>query len=91
MGNYLAEVWRRLPPHNLSYQLVGEILSDVDRDFSGGEYLRIIANNFEYREIGLVEVGPQLAKLPKENHMDSSRRMTPGSRELENRQKLSYC
>ena len=89
MGDYLAETWRRLPPHNLTYELIGEILSDVDRDYSGGEYLRIIANNFEYREIGRVEVGPQLAKLPKENHMDSSRRMTPGSRELENLRNLS--
>lgn len=91
LGHYLAVLWRRLPPNDLSYQLVGEILCEVDRDFSGGEYRRIIANNFNYRDIGLVTVGPQLAKLPKENHMDSSRRMTPASREIAGWRKLSYC
>ncbi len=91
MGSYLAETWRRLPPDYLTYQLIGEILSEVDRDFSGGEYLRIIDNNFTYREIGLVAAGPQLARMPKENHMDSSRRMAPDSREMKSRRKLSYC
>lgn len=90
MGNYLAELWRRLPPNYLSYQLICDILREVDADFSGGEYRRIIDNNFKYRDIGLVTVGPQLAKLPRENHMDSARRMTPGSRELAGRRKLPY-
>ena len=90
MGDYLAELWRRLPPNDLSYQLICEILTEVDEDYSGGEYRRIIGNNFRYRDIGLVTVGPQLAKLPKENHMDSERRMTPDSRESTGRRKLSY-
>ncbi len=91
MGGYLAETWRRLPPDHLTYQIVGDILSDVDEATSGGKYLRIIANNFEFREIGRVMVGPQLAKLPKENHMDSSRRLTPGSSELMHGKELAYC
>jgi hypothetical protein len=90
MGNYLAETWRRLPPDHLTYELVGGILREVDGDLNDGEYRRIITNNFEYREIGRVAVGPQLAKLPRENHMDSSRRMTPGSRELAVTRRLSY-
>lgn len=90
MGSYLAELWRRLPPNYLSYQLICEILAEVDRDFSGGEYHRIITNNFNYRDIGLVTVGPQLARLPKENHMDSERRMTPANREMAAGRRLSY-
>ena len=90
MGRYLAELWRRLPPDYLTYQLICEILTEVDRDFSAGEYKRIIANNFRYRDIGLVTVGPQLAKLPQENHMDSARRMTPVSKEVVGRRKKSY-
>ena len=77
LGQYLAELWRRLPPNDLTYKLIGEILIDIDRDLSVGRYSSIINNNFYYREIGLVVVGPQLAKLPKENHMDSSRRLSP--------------
>jgi hypothetical protein len=65
-------------------------LTEVDDDFSAGEYKRIIANNFRYRDIGLVTVGPQLAKLPQENHMDSARRMTPVSKEVVGRRKKSY-
>ncbi|MFC1681109.1 hypothetical protein ACFL1S_04870, partial [Pseudomonadota bacterium] len=91
VGACLAETWRRLPPDHLTYKLVGEILSEVDRDFNDSAYHRIIASNFDQREIGMVETGPQLAKLPKENHMDSSRRMTPDSRELADGRKLSYC
>jgi hypothetical protein len=90
LGRYLAELWRRLPPDYLSYQLICEILTEVDRDFSDGAYRRVIANNFHYRDIGLVEIGPQLAKLPKENHMDSERRMTPDSGKLAGRRKISY-
>ena len=90
MGHYLAELWRRLPPDFLTYQLISEILTEVDHDFSGGEYRRIIANNFRYRDIGRVRVGPQLAKLPKENHMDSERRLTPQSRELTGHRRMSY-
>jgi len=77
IGHYLAETWRRLPANFLSYLQVGDTLCEVDQDISGGEYVEIIANNFSYREIGMVPLGPQLAKLPKENHMDSSRWMSP--------------
>lgn len=90
MGHYLAELWRRLPPDYLSYQLICDILTEVDRDFSGGAYKRIIANNFRYRDIGLVRIGPQLAKLPRENHMDSARRLTPASSELVSAQGTTY-
>ena len=78
IGHYLAETWRRLPAENLNYLRVGDTLCEVDQDLSGGEYTEIIVQNFEYREIGRVPLGPQLAKLPKENHMDSSRWMSPG-------------
>jgi hypothetical protein len=91
MGHYLAELWRRLPPDYLTYQLICEILTEVDADFSDGEYERIIANNFRYRDIGLVTVGPQLARLPKENHMDSERRMTPAGNESSGRGRMTYC
>jgi hypothetical protein len=90
LGSYLAELWRRLPPDHLTYPLVREILREVDRDFSGGEYQRIIQNNFDYREIGQVRVGPQLAKLPRENHMDSPRKLTPASTEVTRQPKLTY-
>ncbi len=77
LGLYLAETWRRLPADYLSYLLVGDTLCAVDRDFGGGEYTDIIVENFACREIGQVPLGPQLAKLPRENHMDSPRWMSP--------------
>lgn len=77
VGHYLAETWRRLPADYLSYVQVGDTLCAVDRDLSGGEYTEIIIENFEFREIGRVPLGPQLAKLPRENHMDSPRWMSP--------------
>jgi len=90
MGEYLAKTWRRLPPDFLTYQLIGEILTEVDADFNQKRYQRVIANNFRYRDIGKVRVGPQLAKLPKENHMDSSRRMNPETLSVKSRRKLPY-
>lgn len=77
LGLYLAETWRRLPADHLSYLRVGDTLCAVDRDFGGGEYTDIIIENFACREIGRVPLGPQLAKLPRENHMDSPRWMSP--------------
>ena len=90
IGCYLAETWRRLPAEYLSYLQIGDTLCDVDRDCSGGEYVEIIANNFTYREIGMVPLGPQLAKFPKENHMDSSRRLTPDCREFNSQAKRVF-
>jgi hypothetical protein len=77
IGFYLAETWRRLPADFLTYLQVGDTLCEVDRDISAGEYREIIVQNFDYREIGRVPLGPQLAKLPRENHMDSPRWMSP--------------
>ena len=90
IGHYLAETWRRLPAEYLSYLQVENTLCEVDQDLSGGEYSEIIVQNFEYREIGQVPLGPQLAKLPKENHMDSSRWMSPGSWEFDAQMQESY-
>ena len=90
IGHYLAETWRRLPADYLSYLKVGDTLCAVDRDFSGGEYTGIIIQNFDYREIGQVPLGPQLAKLPLENHMDSSRWMSPDSWEFDTQIREPY-
>ncbi len=90
IGHYLAETWRRLPADYLSYLQVGDTLCEVDQDLSGGEYDEIIIQYFYYREIGQVPLGPQLAKLPTENHMDSSRWMSPDSWEFDAQMREAY-
>lgn len=90
VGHYLAETWRRLPADYLSYLQVGDTLCAVDQDLSDGEYSEIIIQNFDYREIGQVPLGPQLAKLPDANHMDSSRWMSPGRWEFDAHMREAY-
>ena len=72
-----------------------ETLSDEASRRPGVEvtkvYLELADNrSANHREIGRVTVGPQLARLPKENHMDSSRRLSPDSRELAGPRKRAY-
>ena len=80
MGTYLAETWRRLSAQRLDYTAVAETLIEVDQDFSGGNFQRLILRNVQRRGIGAVEIGPQLEKLDLAaavSHMHSSRIAEP--------------
>ena len=77
LGTYLADTWSRLNADDLNYRAVAEAFEDVDREFSGGNYQRLIRGNFDMRDIGHVRVGPQLAPLGKDSHVNSVRTLVP--------------
>jgi hypothetical protein len=79
LGRALAATWRRLPAASLSYVDVATALLEVDLDLTGGRYRRLIRNNFLWREIGLVQVGPRLAPPGPASHAVSARTLTPQS------------
>jgi hypothetical protein len=88
LGRALALTWRRLPPSSLNYEDVAAVLLQVDLDLTGGRYQRVIRNNFLWREIGLVRVGPRLSPPGPESHALSERTVTPESQPSTRR--LSY-
>jgi hypothetical protein len=88
LGRALAATWRRLPASTLSYLDVAAVLLEVDLDLTGGRYRRLIRNNFLWREIGLVRVGPRLASPSPDSHTLSARTVTPES--LPAARRLSY-
>ena len=52
MGRLLAGAWRSLDPHRLSYAGLAQLLLAVDGRLNGGKFNRIIARNFDLRDIG---------------------------------------
>jgi hypothetical protein len=77
LGLALAETWRRLPAESLNYDDVAAILLGVERDLSGGRLARLMRENFLWREIGLVRVGPRLTPLEADSHAVSPRTVAP--------------
>jgi hypothetical protein len=73
----LAKAWQRLSPHFLNYVDVGDALLEVDRELSGGRYQQAILNNFRWREIGTVNIGPRLSVPDAQSHVFSTRTLTP--------------
>ncbi len=88
LGRALAQTWQRLPAFGLNYDDVAAALLEVDLDLTGGRYQRLIRNNFLWREIGLVEVGPRLSPPGDASHAFSARTLTPDSQPAPRR--LSY-
>lgn len=80
LGLALARIWPRLWPDFLTYADFGDAFLEVDRGLSGGRYQRAIANNFLWREIGLVRVGPRLAPPDAKSHLFSPRTFVPDDR-----------
>jgi hypothetical protein len=79
LGRALAQTWRLLPPDSLNYEDVAAVMLEVDLELTGGRYQRLIRNNFLWREIGLVQVGPRLEPPGDESHALSARTVTPES------------
>ena len=77
LGTYLADTWSLLNADDLNYTHVAKAFEQVDREFSGGRYQRLIRGNFDMRDIGHVRVGPQLAPLGKNSHVNSVRTLVP--------------
>lgn len=79
VGIALAELWRRLPADYLNYDDVGDLMLEVDQDMNGGRYVAEIIRNFQWREIGMVAVGPRMAAPGAPgSHAFSARTVTPG-------------
>jgi hypothetical protein len=77
LGVALAETWKRLSPDHLSYEDVGGVLLEVDRELSGGRYRQAILNNLLWRDIGIATVGPRLTPAGAESHAFSARTLVP--------------
>ena len=77
LGTYLADTWQRLSRQDLNFVDVAEVFLQVDQDHTGGRFERLIRGNFKMRDIGLVQVGPQLEPLGEDSHANSVRTMLP--------------
>jgi hypothetical protein len=77
LGTYLADTWSRLDAAYLDYLDVARTFEAVDRDTSGGRFQRLIRGNFDMRDIGFVRIGPQLAPMHEDSHIDSVRTLVP--------------
>jgi hypothetical protein len=89
IGVALAETWKRLSPHFLTYADFARLLLAVERELSGGRYRAEMIESFDWREIGQVSVGRRL-RLPDWNsHTASSRTIVPRPSEDHARRGLS--
>ncbi|WP_300031880.1 hypothetical protein [uncultured Roseobacter sp.] len=77
LGTYLADTWDRISRQDLNFVDVADVFLEVDQDHTNGRFASIIRGNFRLRDIGFVEVGPQLAPLDKDSHANSVRTMLP--------------
>lgn len=89
IGTYLADTLRLISADFLGYDDVATALSHIDREISGGKYLRIIQPNFLWRDIGTAVVGPRLFSPSRTSHVNSVRTNVPDNGRL--RRKLPYC
>ncbi len=77
LGTYLADTWTKLDRNDLSFADVAFTFQQVDQEHTGGRFANQIRGNFSMRDIGHVEVGPQLAPLEKDSHANSVRTLIP--------------
>ncbi|MGC3940125.1 hypothetical protein ACOTTU_20170 [Roseobacter sp. EG26] len=77
LGTYLADTWQRINRRDLNFVDIAEIFLEVDQEHTGGRFERLIRGNFKLRDIGYVDVGPQLKPLGKDSHANSVRTMVP--------------
>jgi len=90
LGLALAETWKRLSPHFLTYVEVGNTLLAMDRALSGGRYFSEIYESFAWREIGSVTVGPRLSPPDESSHAVSVRALVPAEPEPQQLSRLPY-
>jgi hypothetical protein len=81
LGMLLAETWRRLDPHHLSYAEVGNALRAVDEKMTGGRWRTIIDVNLRRRAIGFAKAGPRLKPPGQHSHFDLPRVFVPEGRD----------
>lgn len=77
VGLMIAATLAELPMPGLRYDDVGETMLAVDRALTGGRYQRLIVNNFRWRRIGAVDVGPRLSPPTSASHAFSVRTVRP--------------
>lgn len=77
LGTYLADTWQILSRNDLNFVDVARAFEQVDRNHTQGRFQKLIRGNFDLRDIGWVEVGPQLEPLKKDSHANSVRTLMP--------------
>ncbi len=78
LGTYLAATWDVIETDDLNFIDVATVFEEVDAEMNGGRFRRLIRGNFDLRDIGWVEVGPQLKPLGNDSHAASVRTLVPG-------------
>jgi hypothetical protein len=68
IGTLLARTWGQISPSGLTFADVGDAFLAVDRDLTGGKYQSTILENFAWREIGAVPLGPKLESAEGHDH-----------------------
>lgn len=61
-GALLAESWKRVSRHHLSYVDIAQSLLDADRAIGKGRWHAQILECFAWRQIGAIEPGPRLGR-----------------------------
>lgn len=88
LGAYLAYVLTHLHADRLSYLAVRATLQQADLELGGGRFAGAIAENFAWREIGRVGIGPYLGAvggIPSSLHLGVHRcaqRALPSHRDI---------
>ncbi|MEO0328961.1 MAG: hypothetical protein AAF217_10235 [Pseudomonadota bacterium] len=77
LGTYLADTWDVLDRNDLNFVDVARVFEQVDHQHTQGRFQKIIRGNFDIRDIGWVNVGPQMQPLAKDSHANSVRTMMP--------------
>ena len=77
LGQLLAQIWIWLDTNQLGYQDVEAALLEADLLFTNGAYQNSITENFVWRRIGDVPLGPRRGKTFAESHAHSARTLTP--------------
>ncbi|MEZ5668334.1 MAG: hypothetical protein R3F55_13020 [Alphaproteobacteria bacterium] len=77
VGRYLALVWEWLECNCIGYSDVEQAVIEADAVLTGGRYRKSIGENFAWRRIGDVPLGPRRGKTFSQSHATSARTLTP--------------
>ena len=77
LGYLLAGVWRNVNAATLTFADVAHAAIATERRLTGGRFEDTLRRSFEWRGIGLIEVGPLLPELPTRSHISSARTFVP--------------
>lgn len=70
-------LWQRIDPTDFTFDDLGEMLRDIDRDVFNGRMAPIVERSLRMRGVGVVQPGPRQRKPGASSHMHSVRTALP--------------